>query len=176
MQQAGEARGEQRCEGVRADFSAERRTSAVGKVGSYGEIDSETYDYAISRPLEQDSGELSSKQQQIVRPFEHQRLRGDRRVDRLDQRKSGDQRESLGGRVRRAELHQRASVEIARRRAPAPALPPLPRLLLERDQPVALVRLDVIEQVGVGRAGPFDNPDFGQKALFIKTETLRLCR
>jgi hypothetical protein len=73
-------------------------------------------------------------------------------------------------------MHQRASVEIARGRAPAAALAALSRLLLERDQPIALGRVSVIEQVGVGRAGPFDNPDFGQKALFIKTETLRLCR
>jgi hypothetical protein len=73
-------------------------------------------------------------------------------------------------------MHQRASVKIARRGGPAATLPPLPRLLFERDQPVAFERLRVSKQVGVGRAGPFDDPDSGQKALLIKIEIPQPCR
>jgi hypothetical protein len=44
-----------------------------------------------------------------------------------------------------------------------------PRILLERDQPVALDRAldraNIGDQVGVGRAGPLDDSDAGQKSV-----------
>ena len=59
---------------------------------------------------------------------------------------------------------QGASVEIAGSRDPGPALPSPPRLLVERDQPIAFDDIGVGKDVGIGRAGPLDDPDPGQNS------------
>jgi hypothetical protein len=61
------------------------------------------------------------------------------------------------------QLDQSATEEIAARAGPFAALPPLPSRLLERNEPVALDRTIVGQQIGVGRAGALDDPDAGQK-------------
>lgn len=64
-----------------------------------------------------------------------------------------------------AEIDKSAAVKIACRGYPGPALPSLARVLVERDEPVALYAFGQGHQVGVGRAGPLDDPDPGQNRL-----------
>ena len=88
-----------------------------------GEVDAEADHHRVALPLEQDAGELGAVDEQIVGPFD---LRvGSMRCDRLAQRNSRDQSERGRRRVAGLEAHQRRSVEVAGRRDPRFALPPL---------------------------------------------------
>jgi hypothetical protein len=93
-------------------------------------------------------------------------------VDGLDQREAGNERKRLWRRIARAQLHKRAAVEVAIDRDPASALAAPPRLLVQRDEPVAFDGALFRNQVGIGRAGALDDPDARQKidpaALSVK--------
>jgi hypothetical protein len=101
----------------------------------------------------------------ITRSFGHFRRSGrpGRRVHSLDERQSGRKRQGMGRGIALCEPHHRASEEIAGLRHPFAALATLPRSLLERDQPIALDRGFVGQQVRIGRAGALDDSDSAQK-------------
>ena len=71
----------------------------------------------------------------------------------------------MRGRVVGTELDQCAAIKISLGGNPAPALPALPRFLVERNQPLAFDRALASDQVGVGRAGSLDDPNPRQKRL-----------
>jgi hypothetical protein len=133
-----EAAGQQRSESLGRDPAAERRAFAARQRGGYGEIDSKTDDHPLAAPLEQDSCNLLAEEQQVIGPFEHERLARHCNVDRFDKGKARGERERLRLRIVLAKLDQRAAVEVAGRRDPAPVLPAFSSLLLARDKPVAL--------------------------------------
>jgi hypothetical protein len=60
-------------------------------------------------------------------------------------------------------LHQRAPEEIAAPRHPLTALPALSGILVQRDEPIAFNGVVIGCNVGVGRAGPLNDPDTAQK-------------
>lgn len=150
---------------VRRDLRRKRRAWPIRQIGRRGEINPKADDHAVAAALQQDSGELFAQQKQVVGPFQHQRLARHGEVDRFDQRKTGRERQGLRLRIVGAEVDDRASVEIAARRNPAAPLPSLPRLLLERDQPFALARRRIGDQVGVRRSGALDEADSGQNRV-----------
>jgi hypothetical protein len=86
-------------------------------------------------------------------------------VDCFNQRKARRERQCLRRWVVRAELDERAAGEIARRRDPSASLPAPARILVQRDQPIALDRAVIGNEVRVGRAGALDDPDAAQNRL-----------
>src|SRR6185503_14666453 len=109
----GEASRQERRKCFRRDLPAQRRSLAIRELWSAREIDAETRSHAINAPLQQDSCQLFAPERQIVRPFEHQRLARDSRVERLDQRQSGSERQRLWRGIRRLQMDKGAAVEIA---------------------------------------------------------------
>jgi hypothetical protein len=100
---------------------------------------------------------------QVVRPFEHQGLARQRDVRRFDEREARGQRQRRGRRVVLPKLDQRAAVEIALGGNPLPPLPTSAGILVQGDQPIAFVGAGISKNVGIGRAGPLDDPDPSQK-------------
>ncbi len=103
-------------------------------------------------------------EQQVVGPFEHQRLRRKRGVHRFDEGQPRDKRQALRRWVGRAQLHERAAEEIAWRGKPGAALAALAGILRQSDEPIAFDGRFVGDEVGVGRAGALDNADAAQKS------------
>ena len=59
--------------------------------GSTGEVDANADDDPVAAALEQDSGQLSAAEQDVVGPLEHQRLGRNRDIHRFDEGKPGCQ-------------------------------------------------------------------------------------
>ncbi|GLR48567.1 hypothetical protein GCM10007925_22840 [Sphingomonas astaxanthinifaciens DSM 22298] len=129
-----------------------------------GKIDPEAGNHPVALPLEQDPGKLGAPEQEVVRPLEHEPGGRRRRLDRADQREAGGEREAARLRIAGLEPDERRSVEIAGRAFPVPILPPTPAVLPRRDQPVALMGVGGVQQVGVGRARPLDETNARQRA------------
>ena len=149
---------------MQIDLPAKVSSLPVGQSRRFGEVHSESHCNAVAVSLEQDPAELLALEHQVVRPFKHQRLRGHRDVYRFDERQPRGYRQALRGRIAGGELDEGASEEIAGRGDPMAALPALSRLLVERDQPVALAEGLIGYRVGIGRAGALDDPDAAQKS------------
>ena len=165
FQQLRETPGEQGRESLRKHLLTKECGRAIRQSGCCREIDAEAHGNPVPVALQQGTGELSAVQHDVVRPFQHQRLPGSRDIDGLDQGKSGNERERLCRRIIISKLNERAAVEIAFRREPAPALTSATRLLIERDEPIAFDRASFGNQVGIGRAGALDDADAGQNRL-----------
>ena len=86
----------------------------------------------------------------------------------LLQRHRGDQRQRRRGRIARPQPHDRARIEIARRRHPCPALPPPPGGLALGAQPQPFLDPGTgeREQVGIGRSRLGDGADQAQNSAF----------
>ena len=105
---------------------------------------------ATTRSPERSSRMPASLASPSIRSLGHLRLkravgRGD--LDRLDQRQPGGERQRRRGRIAVAQLDHGRAEEIAVERFPRAAVAPAPRVLAQRDQPVALDRQRVGEQV-----------------------------
>lgn len=159
MQQSFEAVRQHRREVLRCHLRRQRSARSVRQLGRRCEIDPETDDDALAAPLEEDSCNLLSKKEQVVRPFEHQGLPGNGDVDGLDEGKPGCERQGLGLRIGGLQLDKRASVEIAAPGDPRAALPTAPRPLFQCDEPIAFLGNRIGNEVGVCRAGALDDAD-----------------
>ena len=137
----------------------------VGELGSCRKVEPEPNDDTIAISLQQDTCDFFPEQEKVVRPLEHHRLRGHRKINRLGQRQPGGERQALGWRIGGPKPDERASMEIAGSGNPRPALTSLPGMLIKRHQPLALDRLQIGNQIGVGRSGPVDDSDTAQKRL-----------
>jgi hypothetical protein len=84
-------------------------------------------------------------------------------VDRLDEGEAGGEGQRRRRRIATAQVDDRAAMEIADCWDPLPALPPAALILLKGDEPVALDRARVRNQVRIGRAGTIDDADSAQK-------------
>lgn len=155
---------EQGRERFRSNQPVERRSLATLHARRDGKIDSESGDDAVVASLQEDSRQLAAPEQQIVRPFQHQRSTGRHHVGRIDQRNAGGQRQQLRRRVVRPCDDEGASEEVSLERLPLPSLAASPRVLGQCDQPIAFGRIRVRKQVGIGRAGTLDDPDTAQKS------------
>src|SRR6185437_588406 len=165
FEQAREAAGEQGCERFRRDPGRKRCASTVRKHRGARQIHSKADRDSLAAPLEEDSREFAPEQHQVVGPFEHQRATWRRYIDCFNERQAGDQRQALCRRVATAQPNERTAVEIAFRGNPNAALATPARLLVKRDEPVALGGLAVGEEVGVGRTGTLDDSDSSQNRL-----------
>ena len=161
----GHASGKKWSEGLRSHASTKRRAGPARQVGGRSKVHTEADHHSVAASFEEDPGQLLPVKKQVVGPFEHQRLSWERGVDGLDQSEAGRQRQGLRLGVRRAQLDDRTSVEIPDRRMPLAPLPSPARLLLERDEPVALYSRRIGDKIGVGRAGALDETDAGQNSV-----------
>ncbi len=152
------------CECLRLELATKSGGGAVRQVGRGCKVDAEADNDAIIASLEQDSGKLLSRKQQVVGPFQHQCLAWNRSVQRLDEREASGKRECLSRRIIVAQVDEDTAVEIAVGRDPVPALAALACCLLERDEPVSFDGIRIGKQVGIGRAGALDDPDSAQKS------------
>lgn len=96
---------------------------AVQPFRMVGEIDAEADDDRVVGSLEEDARELGAARQEVVGPFDRDRLALGEGGDGLVERDGGDQSERRGRRVVAAQADERARIEIARWRNPVPALP-----------------------------------------------------
>lgn len=92
-------------------------------------------------------------------------MRRDRDIDSLDQGKSCDQGQRRRRRIVAAQLDDRASVEIAGRGDPFASLAATAGNLLPSDKPVPFDGSRIRYEVGVRRAGAFDDANAAQKRL-----------
>lgn len=161
-QQPREASCKQRCKGLGSDDPSEVRSLPVSQSRRSREVHAEADYDPVTAALEQDSSDFPTHQHRVVWPFEHERLRRHCGVDGLNERESGRERQALRGRVAGPQLDQGAAEKVARCGDPFAALPPPAGVLVERDEPVALVQRLIGNDVGVGRTGPLDNPDTAQ--------------
>ena len=138
---------------------AEAGGGAVQILGMMGEIDAEADHHRIALPLEQDARQLGAVDDDVVRPFDPRARREAR--DGLVQRHSGDQRKAWRRRVLGIDPDEGGGIEIAGRRLPAPALPPLPARLALGAKPQALGRPVAREhgEIVIGRACFVNSPD-----------------
>lgn len=140
----------ERNERRRVHSRAQSSARAASYIRCARKIDPKANDDAIAAALKQNPGKLLARQEQVVRPFKHERFARRCDVNRLDQRKSGSQGERRCGRVRLAQLDQRAAIEIAGGGDPVTSLTPFSGGLVEGNQPIPFDYPAVGEQIGIG--------------------------
>ena len=159
--------GWRRASGANACGSIARSRLAVARpsiCGRDGEIDPEASDDAIPCPFEQDAGELGVTSMQVVGPFELEVAARRGGIDRFDQRQPGGERERRRAADRLAAARIRVDpAKLPSRDCHSRPCRPFPDDLPQRDQPVALNRVRIGEQVGIGRASLLDECGFGSK-------------